>query len=78
VEGRWAVKRFGLQISLSEQQLVDCSAQNMACNGGMPSKAFKFLKIYGAQSRDQYPYTAIKGACKYDASKIVAKVTNVY
>jgi hypothetical protein len=65
VEGRWSVKRGGQLIQLSEQQLVDCSAQNNACNGGWPPKAFTFLKVYGAQSRDEYPYNAVKGACKF-------------
>ena len=78
VEGRWAVKRSGQQIQLSEQQLVDCSAQNQGCNGGWPSKAFTFLKVYGAQARDKYPYNALRGACKFSSSDIVAKVTNIY
>ena len=65
VEGRWAIKRQGEKLALSEQQLVDCSAQNQGCNGGWPSKAFTFLKVYGAQDRTQYPYNAFRGACKF-------------
>ena len=78
VEGRWSVKRGGQAIQLSEQQLVDCSAQNDGCNGGLPSKALSFFKSYGAQDRSEYPYTGVRGGCKYKASSVVAKVTGLY
>jgi C1A family cysteine protease len=42
MEGRYAIKR-GVRVALSEQVIVDCSAQNNGCDGGLPSKAFVFI-----------------------------------
>ncbi|MCL4144816.1 UNVERIFIED_CONTAM: hypothetical protein GTU68_060927 [Idotea baltica] len=56
----------GHSVSLSEQQLVDCSGSygNQGCNGGWPSSALKYVKASGIASESEYPYTAKNGACK--------------
>lgn len=62
-----AVAKIGGQtVSLSEQQLVDCSRPqgNQGCNGGWPSSALNYVKASGIASESQYPYTAKDGACK--------------
>ena len=41
VEGSWEVSTGSL-VSLSEQQLVDCSKQNSGCNSGLMDSAFTF------------------------------------
>ena len=33
-------KKLGVHVTLSEQQLIDCSKSNYACNGGDPMLAF--------------------------------------
>merc|ERR1712116_75043 len=51
-------RKTGQLVSLSEQNLVDCSTQNSGCNGGLMDYAFK----------SSYPYTARDGVCKYSAA----------
>lgn len=66
VEGAWFIKT-GELISLSEQQLVDCSGPegNQGCNGGMMDNAFEYIiKNGGICSEANYSYTATQGNCK--------------
>jgi len=63
VEGAWEIAS-GTLLSLSEQQLVDCSKQNSGCNGGLMDYGFEFLETAGACSESDYAYTAATGTCK--------------
>ena len=53
--------------NLSEQQLVDCDKYgfDFGCEGGMPDRAFNYLKNLagGSVSEAVYPYTAKRGDC---------------
>lgn len=64
MEGAWAVAK-GQLISLSEQQLVDCSKKygNLGCKGGFMDNAFSYAIDYGMCSEMEYPYTASGGTC---------------
>ena len=76
-ESAWAIAGNKL-ISLSEQNLVDCVTACYGCNGGWPYKSYDYvMSKQGGQFmlEDDYPYTAVDGTCKWDASKAVAKVT---
>ena len=65
-------------ISLSEQQLVDCTLDfgNEGCNGGMMDNAFKYIMEYGIQSEESYPYQSANQECLYDKNKVVTKIDN--
>lgn len=61
-----SAKIKGQTVSLSEQQLVDCSGSygNHGCNGGWPSSALNYVKDHGIASESEYPYTAKTGTCQ--------------
>jgi len=71
-------KKTGKLVSLSEQNLVDCSRKqgNTGCQGGLMDSAFTYIKINeGLDTEDAYPYEAKNGKCRYKASDIGATDT---
>ena len=66
MEGAWSIATGNL-ISLSEQQLVDCSYGlkygNLGCNGGEMDAAFQYAIDSGMCGEDDYTYAAKKGEC---------------
>lgn len=66
IEGAWKVTS-GKLVSLSEQQLVDCSKSNNGCHGGSMDAAFQFLHKNAICTEDSYPYTAQDGTCHQNA-----------
>ena len=66
IEGAWAIKKQNL-ISLSEQQLIDCSNieyNNFGCNGGTITGSFQYILNNGICSELSYPYIGISEICE--------------
>ena len=67
LEGQYFVEN-GKLISLSEQNLVDCSDDygNMGCDGGRQEDAFDYIKDNGGiDTEESYPYEAKDGKCRF-------------
>lgn len=64
VEGAYFLST-GKLVSLSEQQLVDCSGSygNQGCNGGLMDSGLQYIKANGICSEKDYAYKAIDGTC---------------
>jgi len=64
IEG-WNFLKNGKLVSMSEQQLVDCSKDVCyGCQGGWPYKALEYVQKNGVCAEGAYPYTARDGQCK--------------
>merc|ERR1712179_850623 len=75
LEGAWK-KKTGQLISLSEQQIVDCSSGfgNNGCNGGTYQSAWGYIDYKGGiEKESDYAYTAVKGRCHFNKQLVVEK-----
>jgi len=62
-------------VLLSLAQIVDCADANSGCNGGLMSDAWSYIQQYGLESNQSYPVP--EGSCKYDPTKVIAKISKV-
>lgn len=89
-ESAYAIKT-GKLVSLSEQQLVDCSTVshgplfclisqsfgNEGCNGGLMDQAFQYIiqSSHGEDAETVYPYEARDGACRFKKADVAATMS---
>ncbi|XP_060735510.1 procathepsin L [Tachysurus vachellii] len=77
IEGQM-FKKTGQLVSLSEQNLLDCTWTygSYGCNGGWMSSAFDYVINNGLQASETYPYTSVDTQpCFYDSNKVVARIS---
>jgi len=77
LEGQHFAKT-GQLVSLSEQNLVDCSQKqgNMGCNGGLMDYAFQYIKVnMGIDTEASYQYQARTLQCRFNPNTVGATDT---
>lgn len=76
LEGAYALSR-GRILKLSDQQLIDCSADygNNGCDGGYMDQGFWYVIDNGITLAENYPYSAKKSKCIYKSSMKYFRVT---
>jgi len=77
IESIYKIKKGPLH-DFSPQQIVDCSTgfRNAACRGGFMTNSYKYLRGDKLMRQGDYPYTGLKGTCKYVGSRGVTNVVS--
>ncbi|XP_047461694.1 procathepsin L-like [Mugil cephalus] len=74
-------KKTGVLVSLSPQNLVDCSSNvgNLGCRGGFISRSYTYIiNNGGVDSESFYPYEHKNGKCRYSVKGKAAYCSNFH
>jgi len=73
MEGAWSIAT-GELISLSEQNLLDCSYRygNMGCHGGDMDNAFNYVIVNGICDESSYPYMGMKDSMRKTIKRYIS------
>jgi cathepsin L len=74
LEGQHFLKT-GTLVSLSEQNLIDCSTRygNHGCKGGLMDNAFRYIEAnHGIDTERSYPYQAHDELCRFREANVGA------
>lgn len=77
IEGQQALVTDTL-VSLSEQQLIDCSNDfgNHGCHHGSVNRALKYIQLTGGiDASHTYPLQGMDMICQFDRQHVVSRVT---
>ena len=77
LEGQHFLKK-GELVSLSEQNLIDCSTRygNHGCQGGLMDNAFRYIKANrGIDTEESYPYQAHNELCRFREADVGATLS---
>ena len=75
VESHHLIK-YGKEVLLSEQEIIDCDKQNYGCVGGQPSAVMKYIIENKISFEKDYPYLAKQRESCYADEEIVPPETN--
>jgi len=68
----------GELVSLSEQQLVDCSTENGGCDGGDMELAMEYTESNPLETESEYPYYGYDGVCSVRSGDGIVSTTDIY
>lgn len=80
IESLQKIQEGGELLSLSEQQLIDCSAGGVGCIGWDASRAFQWIAANGGIAGEaSYPYTGTSGIplSLFSFSKVISLISLV-
>lgn len=70
-------RRNNLNLTLSEQNILDCDPSNYGCDGGWPGSSLGFVRDEGITEELTYMYETSKNECRKELFPPVYKIPNV-
>nr|XP_034311058.1 cathepsin L1 isoform X1 [Crassostrea gigas] len=65
-------------VRLSEQNLVDCSKENLGCTAGTPENALNYIARNGGLDTEvSYPYVGKNGRCRFRPTEVGANCQGI-